>query len=111
MSESARFKLSWAFVGLILVSAGLAFSGIAPVMADREDLEDHEQMRELREQGRIIPLTELLERRNLQDLKILDVEVEHEHGRVVYEVELLDSEGHVREHYFDATSGEPVQGD
>ena len=82
---------------LLLVLLG----GTDKLLAD----DDHYRARELSESGEIMPLEQLLEK--IQGYgRVLEVDLESEHGRHVYEIEFLDSEGKVRERYFDASSGE-----
>lgn len=77
----------------------------APVAAD-SDL-DAETVREWVEAGRVLPLEELLARhRKRIPGRLLDLEVENEHGRIVYELEMVDEAGRVQEIYLDAQSGE-----
>lgn len=70
--------------------------------------EDHEAARRLRESGQIVPLESILERVRVQHPQgtLLEVELERERGTWVYEVELLDAAGSVREMLFDARTGE-----
>lgn len=105
MSELFRNRLSWLFVGAIAVSAILLLGGGFPADASGDD---HELIRELREDGEILSLSTLLERDGLQGLRVLEAELEREDGRMVYELELLDADGRVIEKYFDAVSGEPL---
>ena len=96
-SGSAR-RRPGLYVELLLVCA-LA----APAVAD----DDHEEAWRLREAGTIMPLEQLLERvRADHPGRVIGVELEHEDGRRVYEIELLDEEGRVRELLFDAADGE-----
>jgi len=68
--------------------------------------DDHEQARQLRMQGDILPLEEVLQQLpHMQDARIIEVELEREHGRYVYEIERLEPGGVVREYVFDALSG------
>ena len=74
-----------------------------PVAASADD---HERVREWVEQGRILPLSRLLE--SLPeglDGRLLVVELESEHGRPVYEVEWLTPAGRVLEFRIDAVDG------
>lgn len=81
---------------------GLLLAGAGPVLAD-----DHEQVRELVEQGRILPLQTVLERAGVeQSGQLLEAELEKEDGTWVYELELLDADGRVHELYYDAGTGE-----
>ena len=77
----------------------------APANADREP--DRETVRRWVEEGRVLPLEELLARhRERITGRLLDLEVEREHGRIIYELEVVDIEGRVHEIYLDAQSGE-----
>ncbi len=78
---------------------GLLLTG--PATAD-----DHEAIRGLVERGRILPLEQIIERaRQRRPGRVLETELEHEDGQLVYEIELLDPQGFVRELYFDAATG------
>jgi uncharacterized membrane protein YkoI len=70
---------------------------------------DHDTVRHLREQGKIVPLQALIEDagRRYGGGRILEAELEHrdDHG-LVYEIEFLDTHGRKRELYYDAASGE-----
>jgi uncharacterized membrane protein YkoI len=59
-------------------------------------------------EGTILPLSELLAREELAGVRVIEAELEHEHGRAVYELELLHDNGRVYERYYDATTGEPL---
>ncbi len=75
-----------------------------PLLSAADD--DHVDAYLLRQQGRIMPLAELLNTVE-QELpgRVIGVELEREDGGLVYEIELLDKEGRVIELLFDATSG------
>lgn len=67
---------------------------------------DHEAAYELAREGRILPLEQILEQqRRDRPGRVLEVELEHEDERMVYELELLDADGRVWEIYYDAVSG------
>ena len=77
---------------------------VAPVRADGID---QYQVRRMVEQGEILPLEQLLERHRPQLRgRIIDLELEYEHGRLVYEIELVNDQGRVRDYLIDARSGE-----
>lgn len=66
--------------------------------------------RALVESGEILSLEQILT--NLDERmrgRVLEVEFEREHGRYIYEIEILDASGIVRELEIDATSGELLQ--
>ena len=70
------------------------------------DDDDHEEAWRLREAGEILPLERILEKsREAFPGRVIGVELEHEHGTLVYEIELLDERGRVRELLFDAADG------
>jgi uncharacterized membrane protein YkoI len=72
-------------------------------------LGDHEEARRLLSGGAILPLEDILESaRRHQPGDILDVELEQEHGRHVYEILLLDGQGRVWELELDAATGELI---
>ena len=74
------------------------------------DLSQDEALR-LREQGRIIPLEQLLElvaQRHPQS-SLLEVELEEDDDIYIYEVELATRDGVVRELEFDAHTGKVLK--
>jgi uncharacterized membrane protein YkoI len=85
------------FIGAILawLSWGLA--------AD----DSHLEARQLSQEGKILSLQQILQGIDqVQPGQILEVELEREGGRLIYEIELLDPQGTVWELEVDATSGE-----
>jgi len=70
---------------------------------------DHENAYRLRERREILPLEELLRRYDLgPGSRILEIEIEFEHGHPLYEIEYLDRNGHIREVLIDARTGEAL---
>ena len=80
----------------------LAFCSLAVA----RDLDQDEAL-QLRQQGVILPLEQLLQQ--ALDLhpgaKLLEAELEEKHGVYIYEVELLDTDGVVRELDLEAKTG------
>lgn len=73
--------------------------------------EDHERARKLVKNGEIMPLEQLLQKVMSQtsgELRLLEAELEREDGRLVYELELVDEKGRVRDLLFDARTGEAL---
>tara|TARA_B100001063_G_C16665214_1_gene503243 strand:- start:648 stop:977 length:330 start_codon:yes stop_codon:yes gene_type:complete len=67
---------------------------------------DHDKARKLVQSGDILPLETILE--NLKKRSsghILEVEMERKKGRFIYEIELVDDQGVVKEFVFDASNG------
>lgn len=66
-------------------------------------------IRELVKQGQILPLETILKKfENRVQGRLLDLEVENEHGQIVYELEFLRKDGYVHEIKIDAASGELI---
>lgn len=79
---------------------------VLPALADGGDHHDHERARRALEAGDILPLATLLERTGVEATgRLLEVELEREDGRLVYELKVLTPQGRVIEHYVDARSG------
>ncbi|WP_288105212.1 PepSY domain-containing protein [Sedimenticola sp.] len=68
---------------------------------------DHERAKALLESGEILPLEQILN--NIRDEypgRLLEIKLEQKKDTVIYEVELLDTEGKVWELKLDAVTGE-----
>ncbi len=75
------------------------------VVLAHEDEADYEQARRLLDSGKILSLDEIVERVGIPPGgRLLDVELENEHGRWEYELEYLVG-GQVREYRIDAATG------
>ena len=87
----------------ILALVLLAFCSV--VMA--RDLDQDEALR-LRQQGIILPLEQVLQQAldRYPGARLLEAELEEKHDVYIYEVELLTTEGVVRELDLDATTGQ-----
>ena len=89
----------------VLLSLALVagtISGLSGVHADS----DYRDIRKLVERGEILPLEEILARYPEAEFgRLLDLEVEEEHGRIVYEMEFLRDDGRVLELEVDARAG------
>lgn len=79
-------------------------AGIAPRLA--ADSIEHDEILRYIERGELIALDQLLAQHaaRLQG-RIIDIELEREHGRFIYEIKLLSPQGELREVYIDASSG------
>ena len=67
---------------------------------------DHDRAKLLLETGEILPLQVILEKsRKIQEGRILEVELENKGALLLYEIELLLSNGQVVELLFDAKTG------
>ncbi len=84
----------------------LVVGTLLPAIADEEDQLDHMEARQLMKQGAILPLQTILKK--VQG-RILEVELEYEHNRYLYEIEVLNANGIVIELEFDATTGKLIK--
>jgi len=90
----------------ILLLSLLTLTAASPALADKEDELNYREARRLMENGTILPLQTILKK--VQG-SILEVELEHERGLYLYEIEVLNSNGTVTELEFDATTGKLVK--
>ena len=71
---------------------------------------DHVQAKKLRDAGAILPLETILKNaKKLRSGRILEIELEDEHERYIYELEVLDEKGVVWEMKFDAKTGKLIE--
>ncbi len=92
----------YSIIRVLLVSLVLLVP-LQPVQAD----DDYIEARRLFESGEILPLEAILEKvRQVLPGRVLEVELENEDRKVVYEMEILGDDGVIREVYVDAKSGE-----
>ena len=71
---------------------------------------NYEQIRQLVKQGKILSLDSILQKYpQLMSGRLLDLEVEYEHGFILYELEFLQQNGDVIEFKIDAASGEILE--
>lgn len=90
----------------LLITTLLAFSWQGSALAD----DDHDKALSLKETGQILPLEEILQQaRNHLDGRILEVELEKEKGKMIYELHLLDKSGVVWELEMDASNGKLIK--
>lgn len=88
-----------------LVVAGALLGGPAPVLAGR----DHDDARRALEDRKILPLRTILDAVEGQfDGRVLEVGLDHDDGRWLYEVKLLAPDGRIVEVKLDAASAEVV---
>jgi uncharacterized membrane protein YkoI len=74
-----------------------------PIVQAKDDLALAKQ---LSAQGKILPLSEILERaKQYKAGEVIDVEFEQKKRRYVYEIEILEATGQVWEVKLDATTG------
>lgn len=96
----------------MLAAAGLSAAvlmSVGTAHADSDRLRQSE-VRQLREAGKILPMETILERaRTAKPGQIVEVELEREDGRYVYEVKLIDDDDRVHKLELDAASGDVLE--
>ena len=76
-------------------------------VGERPEMHEHDAVRAIKQRGDILSLDRILqEARGPHGGRVLESELEEKDGRYVYEVELVDDQGRVREMKFDAGTGE-----
>lgn len=80
--------------------------GAAP-MAHADDY-DHLRAQQLQNAGKILPLENFIAsaRKIYPKSKVLEIDLEEKQGIYLYEIEIVDQSGIVRELYFNATTGD-----
>ncbi|HHJ81096.1 MAG TPA: peptidase M4 [Candidatus Tenderia electrophaga] len=79
---------------------------LLPAVAVADSGDDHESAKRLREAGEIVSLEKLFaDVRNRHSGRVFKIELEHERGQYVYEIEMVDDEGKVHEYFYDAGDG------
>jgi len=120
--------MSWATTILALALSGRSYTGFVPadplqlagaiVTADKGDaagsprVEDHEQIRRLKESGTILSLESVLEQiRRDHPGRIIEIELDDDDGTYTYELELVDEQGIVWDLEIDARTGKLLETD
>ena len=93
--------LATAFAAAIGATALLSMPATAGEDSGSSDV------RRLREEGKVLPMEEILARsRQAQPGQVVEVELENEDGRYIYEVKIIDDADRVHKLELDAASGE-----
>jgi Peptidase propeptide and YPEB domain len=100
---------AWRRRGLpLLLGVTLVLPGVSPAWGG--DRRDHDRARAAVEAGQVMPLPTLLERlARTHPGQVLDIELEREDGRWIYEVKLLQSGGQLLKLELDAATGEVLK--
>ena len=78
-----------------------------PVRADEAD---HDRARRALEEGRILPLGQILTRAEIAyPGQLIEAELEDERGKLVYELKVLAKDGRLLKLYYDAATGEVLK--
>lgn len=107
MNTSARFTLGWATAALAFaMAAGSAWAGSGDAPGER----DHDRALRAVQAGEVMPLPQLLERLGRSHPgQVMEVELEYERGRWIYEIRLLRPDGQLSKLMFDAKTGDLLQ--
>jgi uncharacterized membrane protein YkoI len=93
------------FIMRILLAAFMILSPLHVAIAD----DDYIEARRLLDSGEILPLEVILKNvRQVFPGKVLEVELEKENQKIVYEIEILGSDGVINEVYIDAKTGKQL---
>lgn len=87
-------------IGLLSVTGG-AFAG---------DRLDHDEIKQLRETGQILPMGEVMtSAQTVQPGQLVEAELEREDGAYLYEIKILAADGTVHKLYLDAATGAVIK--
>jgi len=93
------------FTTRIIPGILLGIMALCPLQLAQAD-DDYIEARRLNISGEILPLESILKKIRLTfPGKILEIELEKEHGQIAYEIEILGEDGVVREIYINAKTG------
>lgn len=71
---------------------------------------DHDEVKQLRETGQILPMGEVMAgAQSVQPGQLVEAELEREDGVYLYEIKILAADGSVHELYLDASTAEVIQ--
>lgn len=97
---------------LLCALVGLGAAVTAARADDDHDARDHDRARRAREAGEILPLVTVLTNVEREFTgKVIEVELDRDDGRWVYEFELLTPAGSVLELTYDAATGRFLEGE
>lgn len=103
------FALAFAVSGALFVAAAQA-SGDGERERDRGRVGDHERARAAVQAGEVLPLAVLLQRlQRTHPGQVLEVELERDDGRWLYELKLLQPGGQLLKLEIDAASGQVLK--
>lgn len=95
---------------LIKAAAAVSATALLALAGPARSDSDQDRARALKNAGDILPLETILEKaRKDHPGRVIETELEHKDKRYVYEIEVVDAEGNVRELYYDAQTGELIK--
>lgn len=97
----------WIFTAAAVTAVSAAAMLVDAPPAAASDRIRQQEVRQLRESGKILPMEDILSRaRAAQPGQVVEVELDRENGRYVYEVKVIDNADTVHKLELDAGSGE-----
>lgn len=104
---TARFRKGLAVLASSLLMAGLWLTGMVPVTSAHADESDHEMARRALREGKVMPLRAVLDKVEKEFKgQVLEVELEHDDGRFIYEIKMLGDQGMLSKLKVDAATGQ-----
>jgi uncharacterized membrane protein YkoI len=98
------------YLAIAIAGTIAATSLFAAGLASADNRMKQSEVRQLRESGRILPMEDILARvRKLQPGQVVEVELERDGDRYVYEVKLIDDADRIHKFELDAGSGEVLK--
>jgi len=95
-----KHPLYWILISIVMLSL-FSLTSFA---------DDHDKIQSLVNTGKIQPLEAILQRLyKIEVGHILEVELEKKKKRLIYEIEIVNEDGVVKEYLFDAKSGELIK--
>lgn len=91
--------------GAVLAASLLASAGLASADSLRQN-----EVRALRESGKILPMEDILKQvRQIQPGQVVEIELDREKGAYIYEVKVIDQQDKIHKLELDAGSGEVLR--
>jgi uncharacterized membrane protein YkoI len=95
-----------AVLGSLTLGSALWAGAVLGLPAAHSDESDHELARQALQQGKVLPLRTVLDQVERQyQGQVVKVEFEHEDGRFIYEMRLLQANGQLTKLKIDAVDG------
>lgn len=90
-----------------ILAALIVFGPAAAIADGHRHGHDHDRARRAVEEGRILPLKDIIARaETAYPGQLIEAELEEERGVMVYEIKLLTTDGRVMKLHYDARTGE-----
>jgi len=109
MSSKSNMTATKIIAALVL-QLSVLFISISPLTSLADDDREQDRALKLRQQGLILPLEKILQAaQKAHPGRVVEVELQREHKKYIYEVELVDNNGQVWELKLDAASARLIE--